>query len=88
MTTNSPNLNIELNTGMDPTALFTVTCLCTVTAGLSTEQLDGIVDVGGYKYLLTTGGNSLNASPKMQDNIYTFVTPVLPPTVILTKNHL
>ena len=84
--TNSPNLNIELN--MDPSALFTVTRLCAVAAGLSTEQLDGIVDVGGYKYLQTTGGDSPNASSKKRGNIYTFVTPALLPTVILTKSHL
>jgi len=71
-TTNSPNLDINLN--VDPAALFTVTHACAVAAGLSTEQLDGIVDIGGYKYLQTTGGDSPGASTKKRGNIYTFVT--------------
>jgi hypothetical protein len=71
-TTNSPNLDINLN--MDPVSLFTVTRVYAVAAGLSTEQLDGIVDTGGYKYLQTTSGDSPSASPKKRGNIYTFVT--------------
>ena len=71
-TTNSPNFDIRLNMG--PAALFTVTRLYAVAAGLSTEQLDGIVDIGGYKYLPTTGGDSPSASPKKRGNVYTFVT--------------
>ena len=66
----SPNLDLELN--MDPAALFTVTRLCAVGAGLSTEQLDGIVQLGGYQYLQATGGNSSGATKK-RDNIYTYV---------------
>ncbi|KAH9961311.1 hypothetical protein BC827DRAFT_1260505 [Russula dissimulans] len=68
-TTNSPNLDLDLN--LDPAALFTATRLCAVAAGLSTEQLDGIVGLGGYKYLPTTGGDSVNASTKKRGNIYT-----------------
>lgn len=71
-TTNSPDLDLEMN--MDPAALFTVTQLCAVAAGLSTEQLDGIVGIGGYKYLRTTGGDSSSNSPKKWDNIYTYVS--------------
>ncbi|KAH9038716.1 hypothetical protein EDB85DRAFT_2072661 [Lactarius pseudohatsudake] len=65
----SPNLDIDLN--MDPAALFTVTRLCAISAGLSTEQLDGIVQLGGYRYLQVTGGNSSGATKKRRDNLYT-----------------
>lgn len=68
-TVNSPNLDLELN--MDPAALFTVTRLCAISAGLSTEQLDGIVQLGGIRYLQTTGGNSSGATKKKRDNIFT-----------------
>ncbi|KAI0256058.1 hypothetical protein BJV78DRAFT_435519 [Lactifluus subvellereus] len=68
-TANSPNLDFGLN--MDPAALFTVMRLCAVAAGLSTEQLDGIVRLGGYQYLRTTGGDGSNTSTKRRDNIYT-----------------
>jgi len=70
-TTTSPNLDVDLN--LDPAALFTVTRLCAVAAGLSTEQLDGIVELGGYTYLQTTDGDSANTSTKKRDNIYTYV---------------
>ncbi|KAH8992759.1 hypothetical protein EDB86DRAFT_3078965 [Lactarius hatsudake] len=65
----SPSLDIGLN--MDPAALFTVTRLCAVSAGLSTEQLDGIVQLGGYRYLQATDGNSSDATKKRRDNLYT-----------------
>lgn len=86
-TTNSPNFDIGLN--MEPAALFTVTRLCAAAAGLSTEQLDGIVDIGGYKYLPMTSGDDPSASPKKRGNIYTFVTLMFPgqPIVIPTMNH-
>lgn len=74
---------------MDPAALFTVTHLCAVAAGLSTEQLDGIVAIGGYKYLPTIGVNGSSTSSKKRGNIYTFVmlTNKLC-TVILSMTHL
>jgi hypothetical protein len=84
--TNSPNLEINLNT--DPAALFTVTHACAVAAGLSTEQLDGVVDIGGYKYLQTKGGDRPGARKKKRANIYTFVTLALLSTVILITNRL
>lgn len=71
-TTNLPDLDLEMN--MEPAALFTVTRLCAVAAGLSTEQLDGIVGIGGYDYLQTTGvDNSSTSSKKRARNIYTYV---------------
>lgn len=87
-TTNSPNLDLEMN--MDPAALFTVTRLCAVAAGLSTEQLDGIVGIGGYKYLQTTGGDGSSTSSKKRGNIYTYrdVILMLRPIVVLTMTHL
>lgn len=74
-TTNSPNLDLEMN--MDPAALFTVTHLCAIAAGLGTEQLDGIVGIGGYKYLQTTGGGGSNTGSKKRGNIYTYVVLTL-----------
>jgi len=85
-TTNSPNLDLEMN--MDPAALFTVTHLCAVAAGLSTEQLDGIVGIGGYKYLQTTGGDGSSTRSKKRGNIYTYVMLTLRPTVFLNMTHL
>ena len=71
-TTNLPDLDLEMN--MEPAALFTVTRLCAVAAGLSTEQLDGIVGIGGYDYLQTTGVDiSSTSSKKRARNIYTYV---------------
>jgi hypothetical protein len=71
-TDNSPDLDLALN--MDPAALFTVTRLCAVAAGLSTEQLDGIVKLGGYKYLQTSDGNGSGTSTNRRRNMYTYVT--------------
>lgn len=51
--TTSPNLNLDLNLAPEP--LFTVTRRLAVEAGLDTEQLDGIVQLGGYQYLDTSG---------------------------------
>jgi hypothetical protein len=85
-TTNSPNLDLEMD--MDPAALFTLTRLCAVAAGLSTEQLDGIVGIGGYKYLQTTGGDGSSTSSKKRDNIYTYVMLMLRPIVVLTMTYL
>ncbi|TBU23049.1 hypothetical protein BD311DRAFT_704566 [Dichomitus squalens] len=48
-TTESPALDLALN--LDPEALFTVTRICAQSAGLSTDQLDAIVQLGGYQYL-------------------------------------
>jgi hypothetical protein len=85
-TTNSPNLDLEMN--MDPAALFTVTHLCAVAAGLITEQLDEIVGIGGYKYLQTTRGDGSSTTSKKRGNIYAYVILALRPTVILTMTHL
>src|SRR5260370_29637142 len=51
-TTNSPDLDLEMN--MDPAALFTATRSCAVVAGLITAQLDGIMVSGRNKYLQPT----------------------------------
>ena len=81
-TTKSPNLDLEMN--MDPAALFAVTHLCAVATGLSTEQLDGIVGIGGYKYLQTMGGDGSSTSSKKRGNIYSYVMLTLCPTATLT----
>ena len=73
---------------MDPAALFTVTHLCAVEAGLSTEQLDGIVGIGGYQYLQTTDTDGSGTSSKKRGNIYTYVMLTLRPTIILTVTCL
>lgn len=39
----------------DPAALFTVTRALAVEAGLDPAPLDGIVQLGGIQYLMTTG---------------------------------
>lgn len=72
-TTASPDLDMELN--LDPQSLFTILRALAVTAGLGTEQLDGMVALGGYHYLPTTnissGQRKRELSPR--DNIYTCV---------------
>jgi hypothetical protein len=47
--TTSPDLDFNLN--LDPSTLFTVLKLLAEEAGLRTDQLDGIVALGGYQYL-------------------------------------
>ncbi|KAF9264250.1 hypothetical protein L218DRAFT_258531 [Marasmius fiardii PR-910] len=64
--TTSPDLNLNMN--LDPASLFTVTRALAVEAGLDTRQLDGIVELGGYKYLKTTGPPPENSR---RANIYT-----------------
>jgi len=52
-TTKSPTLDLNMN--FDPAALFTVTRALAVEAGLNVDALDGIVQLGGIKYLSITG---------------------------------
>ncbi|KAF8070285.1 hypothetical protein FPV67DRAFT_1755106 [Lyophyllum atratum] len=52
-TTKSPVLDLNMN--FDPAALFTVTRALAVEAGLDVDPLDGIVALGGIKYLSITG---------------------------------
>ncbi|KAK7690332.1 hypothetical protein QCA50_006989 [Cerrena zonata] len=66
-TTESPML--ELNMNLDPSSIFTVTRALAVEAGLNTEQLDGIVQLGGYQYLKVTGPPV--ATNQRRDNIFT-----------------
>ena len=71
-TTTSQELHLNLN--MDPATLFTLTRALAVEAGLETVQLDGIVALGGYKYLFTTDNSSSSSSDgskDKRDNIYT-----------------
>ncbi|KAE9401586.1 hypothetical protein BT96DRAFT_918717 [Gymnopus androsaceus JB14] len=49
----SPTLPLDMN--FDPASLFTVTRALAVEAGLDVSPLDGIVALGGYTYLMTTG---------------------------------
>ncbi|KAJ3838704.1 hypothetical protein F5878DRAFT_725102 [Lentinula raphanica] len=51
--TTSPTLPLNMN--FDPNALFTVTRALAVEAGEDVAPLDGIVSLGGYEYLMTTG---------------------------------
>ena len=39
---------------LDPATLFSLTRALAVDAGLGTDQLDGIVTLGGYTYVTTT----------------------------------
>lgn len=49
-TTTSPNLELDLN--MDPASMYTLLRLLAAEAGLPTEQIDGIVAIGGYQYVV------------------------------------
>ncbi|KAG8833980.1 hypothetical protein FRC17_009762 [Serendipita sp. 399] len=55
--TTSPNLDLDLN--LDPATMFTVLRLLAGEAGLPTEQLDGIVALGGYQYTQPVAKRSL-----------------------------
>lgn len=64
---------------LDPQTVFTVTRSLAVKAGLDTEQLDGIVQLGGYHYLDTTSqkrdvieAEIAARSLKKCDNIYSY----------------
>ena len=67
-TSMSPQLDFELN--LDPPSIFSVTRKLASLAGLSTDQLDGIVALGGYKYLSTTDDDNTptNSSTSQSEN--------------------
>jgi hypothetical protein len=67
-TTQSPTLDLNMN--FDPAALFTVTRALAVEAGLDVDPLDGIVQLGGIKYLSITGNPP---TLKRRDNLFTQV---------------
>ncbi|CAL1708136.1 unnamed protein product [Somion occarium] len=67
--TTTESSHLELNMNLDPSSIFTVTRALAVEAGLNTEQLDGIVQLGGYQYLMTTGPNV--STHQRRDNIFT-----------------
>ena len=62
---------LELNMNLEPNSIFTVTRALAVEAGLNTEQLDGIVQLGGYQYLKVTGPlrNKSKSAPGRAANI-------------------
>lgn len=66
-TTTSPAQNLNLN--LDPSTIFTVTRDLALDAGLNTQQLDGIVQAGGYKYL--TPAKATRDVYRGKRNIYT-----------------
>lgn len=57
--TESPDLDFNLN--LDPATLFTVLRLLAVEAGLPTDQLDGIVALGGYQYIQPVSKRSISS---------------------------
>ncbi|KZT27986.1 hypothetical protein NEOLEDRAFT_1129882 [Neolentinus lepideus HHB14362 ss-1] len=70
-TTTSPALDLTLN--LEPEPIFSLARALAVDAGLSTAQLDGIMQLGGYEYVQTTpeASNSSSATTSRRDNIYT-----------------
>ena len=60
---------LELNMNLEPNSIFTVTRALAVEAGLNTEQLDGIVQLGGYQYLKVTGPPV--STKQRRDNLFT-----------------
>ncbi|KAF8314052.1 hypothetical protein DL93DRAFT_2167525 [Clavulina sp. PMI_390] len=77
-TTSSPTL--QLNQNLDPEALFTVTRVLATLAGEDTEQLDGIMQIGGYSYItavntttnatIPTRKRSITASDAEEDTVF------------------
>ncbi|EJD03283.1 uncharacterized protein FOMMEDRAFT_168292 [Fomitiporia mediterranea MF3/22] len=74
-TTTSPTIDLQMN--LDPPAIFSLTRRLAVMAGLGTDQLDGIVALGGYNYITTTdedsgtGSGSNSSATKRDTNIFT-----------------
>ncbi|KAF9071074.1 hypothetical protein BDP27DRAFT_1419362 [Rhodocollybia butyracea] len=65
--TTSPSLPLNMN--FDPASLFTVTRALAVEAGEDVAPLDGIVALGGYTYLMTTGPPvSTQSDPSLYQN--------------------
>ncbi|KAH8119480.1 hypothetical protein DFH11DRAFT_1722990 [Phellopilus nigrolimitatus] len=60
-TSTSPALDLDMN--LDLPSIFSLLRKLAVDAGLDTEQLDGIVALGGYKYVQTTDEDG-PSSPK------------------------
>ena len=78
-TTVSPPLNLDMN--YDPPTLFTLTRVLAVDAGLDVTPLDGIVALGGYQYVASTGADS---GPLSKRNMYTYVNILL---ISLSGHH-
>ncbi|KAI9066059.1 hypothetical protein FKP32DRAFT_1566723 [Trametes sanguinea] len=72
-TSSSPALDLDMN--LDPQSLFTVTRLLAEQAGLTTSQLDAIVQLGGYHYLDTNGSTSTSASKRADNGSLGFDLP-------------
>ena len=73
-TTTSPDIDLQMN--LDPSSVFSLTRRLAVQAGLGTDQLDGIVALGGYSYITTTDADSGTSdsssnSTKRATNLYT-----------------
>ncbi len=79
-TSTSPEFDFNLN--LDPPSIFSVTRKLATLAGLSTDQLDGIVALGGYQYIATTdddnaptnvsvNGSGNSTRSKRDMNLYT-----------------
>lgn len=69
-TTTSPNLDLNLN--LDPASMFTLLRLLASEAGLPTEQIDGIVAIGGYQYVVPVTRRDVTVR-----SIYRYATNVL-----------
>lgn len=76
-TSTSPAINLDMN--LDPPSIFSVTRKLATLAGLDTDQLDGIVALGGYQYIATTDEDdaanatkrALERMKKRDTNIFT-----------------
>ena len=71
-TTESPALDVDLN--LEPEVLLTVVRICAVEAGLGTQQLDTIAQLGGYQYLDVAGTRAeAGRGEEKRDNMFTYV---------------
>lgn len=71
--TESPDLNLGLN--LDPATMFTLLRLLATEAGLPTEQIDGIVNLGGYQYTQPVKrSHAQNTRSLLSRNLYTYVS--------------
>ncbi|KAI0710861.1 hypothetical protein C8Q76DRAFT_623714 [Earliella scabrosa] len=67
-TTDSPDLNLDMN--MDPEALFTVARILAGEAGLNTDPIDAIVELGGYQYIADVNGRKKREIMERQQNLF------------------
>jgi hypothetical protein len=64
-TTTSPSLYLDIN--LNPPDIFTLLHTLAISAGMSTAQIDSIVQLGGYSYVPTTANRRRSVSARASE---------------------